>query len=512
MLQGTSNDHDDGGGKKSAAESHAHLHLRSTSSAESVTGTGSWPQSLRMDSSPWSQEELIPPVFPRQSDSAEGLKLAPESEDCIAGQGKTNAADVDFTLLRQSEAPSNGSFGATVGCNDDHDHDDNLSTSFPNSLLTRNDNMSVSSPMGNMSSASDALSFPSSLQTMEISTDRKTVSSIPSSLDFSMMKMSIGSGITPGSKSSEGSNTIQTRERTKGSSTSDEKLEPLKEGEVHVEFDVLIDFSEEFAIAKPVQHAEGSVSAMSDMDATREIDDDGQLAEAVPFTSDNSSVYARSTRLQDAKGRWGDYSGTVAPKFLLSPTHKRQATGFGSMVYDNGMTYEGSWREGLWHHKGKLTIGAGDHYVGDFYKGGMEGYGKRQWRNDSTYEGEWAQNKRHGSGTFRDCHGNELECNWVQDRAEGHGRHRLACGGTYHGSFLGGKYNGNGTRRWPDGSKYDVYRDGLRIYTTIDSSMQRIAEEEMIKNMKKVQKSFNAVWRGMNPWTYKSDSSHAKRH
>ena len=62
--------------------------------------------------------------------------------------------------------------------------------------------------------------------------------------------------------------------------------------------------------------------------------------------------------------------------------------------------------------------------------------------------------------------------------------------------------------RKPDGSTYDVYRDGLRIYTTIDSSMQRLAEEEMIKNMKKVQKSFNAVWRGMNPWTYKSDSDH----
>ena len=62
--------------------------------------------------------------------------------------------------------------------------------------------------------------------------------------------------------------------------------------------------------------------------------------------------------------------------------------------------------------------------------------------------------------------------------------------------------------RKPDGSKFDVYRDGLRIYTTIDSSMQRIAEEEMIKNMKKVQKSFNAVWRGMNPWTYKSESEH----
>lgn len=59
-----------------------------------------------------------------------------------------------------------------------------------------------------------------------------------------------------------------------------------------------------------------------------------------------------------------------------------------------------------------------------------------------------------------------------------------------------------------DGSSYDIYRDGLRIYTTIDPTMQRIAEEEMVKNMKRVQKTFWQVWRNMDPWTYKSNSPH----
>ncbi len=42
----------------------------------------------------------------------------------------------------------------------------------------------------------------------------------------------------------------------------------------------------------------------------------------------------------------------------------------------------------------------------------------------------------------------------------------------------------------PDGSKYDIYSDGLRIYTTIDSRMQAAAEEAVQKHMKNLQKAF----------------------
>ncbi|MDE6154653.1 MAG: penicillin-binding protein [Muribaculaceae bacterium] len=42
----------------------------------------------------------------------------------------------------------------------------------------------------------------------------------------------------------------------------------------------------------------------------------------------------------------------------------------------------------------------------------------------------------------------------------------------------------------PDGTKYDVYTDGLKIYTTIDSRMQRYAEEAVDEHMRKLQKEF----------------------
>ena len=42
----------------------------------------------------------------------------------------------------------------------------------------------------------------------------------------------------------------------------------------------------------------------------------------------------------------------------------------------------------------------------------------------------------------------------------------------------------------PDGSHYDLYQDGLRIYTTIDSRMQRYAEEAVSEHMQYLQGQF----------------------
>ena len=55
-----------------------------------------------------------------------------------------------------------------------------------------------------------------------------------------------------------------------------------------------------------------------------------------------------------------------------------------------------------------------------------------------------------------------------------------------------------------NGEKYNVFKDGLKIYTTIDPKMQAIAEEVMTKvHMPKVQKDFWRTWRKLDPWTYK---------
>lgn len=42
----------------------------------------------------------------------------------------------------------------------------------------------------------------------------------------------------------------------------------------------------------------------------------------------------------------------------------------------------------------------------------------------------------------------------------------------------------------PDGTKYDIYNDGLKIYTTIDSRMQTYAEQAVNEHMKSLQSNF----------------------
>jgi penicillin-binding protein 1A len=54
-----------------------------------------------------------------------------------------------------------------------------------------------------------------------------------------------------------------------------------------------------------------------------------------------------------------------------------------------------------------------------------------------------------------------------------------------------------------DGSLYDVYRDGLKIHTTIDADMQRLAEEAMREHMAALQAKYFKVWKGRDPWTYR---------
>ena len=56
--------------------------------------------------------------------------------------------------------------------------------------------------------------------------------------------------------------------------------------------------------------------------------------------------------------------------------------------------------------------------------------------------------------------------------------------------------------QWCDSTGHDLYRDGLRIYLTIDSRMQAHAEEALHERMKALQRQFDNFWRNRdsNPW------------
>ncbi len=55
--------------------------------------------------------------------------------------------------------------------------------------------------------------------------------------------------------------------------------------------------------------------------------------------------------------------------------------------------------------------------------------------------------------------------------------------------------------RKPDGSKYNIFRDGLKIYTTLDAKIQKHAEQAAAEHMAVVQSRYRSEWRNKDPWT-----------
>jgi penicillin-binding protein 1A len=63
----------------------------------------------------------------------------------------------------------------------------------------------------------------------------------------------------------------------------------------------------------------------------------------------------------------------------------------------------------------------------------------------------------------------------------------------------------NYLNEWCKKEGYDLYGDGLKIYTTIDSRLQKLAEEAVEERMRDLQSTFNIHWRGKNPWVDEND-------
>jgi penicillin-binding protein 1A len=55
-------------------------------------------------------------------------------------------------------------------------------------------------------------------------------------------------------------------------------------------------------------------------------------------------------------------------------------------------------------------------------------------------------------------------------------------------------------KKWLHDNDYDLYNDGLKIYTTIDPRLQQYAEQAVAEKMKMLQKRFNDLWGKKNPW------------
>ncbi|WP_342265478.1 transglycosylase domain-containing protein [Cardinium endosymbiont of Philonthus spinipes] len=58
--------------------------------------------------------------------------------------------------------------------------------------------------------------------------------------------------------------------------------------------------------------------------------------------------------------------------------------------------------------------------------------------------------------------------------------------------------------KWAQENGYDLFADGLRIYTTIDSRVQVHAEAAVKEHMATLQNKFDAHWKDQNPWVHEN--------
>lgn len=70
----------------------------------------------------------------------------------------------------------------------------------------------------------------------------------------------------------------------------------------------------------------------------------------------------------------------------------------GKMTYQDGVSYEGSWVDGMRHGRGKCVFKDASIYEGEFTEGEFHGHGKMSWKDGGWYEGEWKRGDMQGFG------------------------------------------------------------------------------------------------------------------
>jgi len=167
------------------------------------------------------------------------------------------------------------------------------------------------------------------------------------------------------------------------------------------------------------------------------------------------------------------------------------AEGRGRFTDANGDYYLGEWRANAAHGLGTSRSSAsGSTYRGEWSADKPEGVGTEVWDEGYSYEGSYKAGKRHGPGVFWLLDGSTLRGCWEHNCTSGVGEHiSNSCtvfqgrwrgtgagpallhgpghyiwedGRSYRGQFVTGQRHGFGLQDWPDGRTYEGYWRGGR--------------------------------------------------
>ncbi|XP_054993776.1 MORN repeat-containing protein 1 isoform X2 [Sorex araneus] len=161
------------------------------------------------------------------------------------------------------------------------------------------------------------------------------------------------------------------------------------------------------------------------------------------------------------------------------PQGRPPRDGYGVYVYPNSFfRYEGEWKGGKKHGRGKLLFRDGSYYEGDFQAGEISGEGRRHWaasgntysghfvlgephgrglvtyRAGGWYEGEFRRGVREGLGLLQDTLGQLYRGSFHENRRHGRGHMAFRNGDSYEGDWVRDQQQGHGVLRCADGSVY----------------------------------------------------------
>jgi uncharacterized protein (TIGR02145 family) len=179
----------------------------------------------------------------------------------------------------------------------------------------------------------------------------------------------------------------------------------------------------------------------------------------------------------------GTYSYGVDKKGCISGDCQN---GTGKKVFTNGV-YEGQFKNGKFHGKGKYNYPNKSTYDGDWQDGVKQGKGQYVWYNGDFYIGDFQNDKKQGYGVYYWGKGNsdgaKYSGGWYEGEKTGWGVFTSKNGTIQEGNFEKGIYKGKEIQRMVDAESKPT--------TTVTTGASNYSEKEIVDIYEKFMKDLN---------------------
>lgn len=131
--------------------------------------------------------------------------------------------------------------------------------------------------------------------------------------------------------------------------------------------------------------------------------------------------------------------------------------------YADGSTYDGEYKDGKRHGRGKMVFKDGSKYDGDWKADNFEGQGEFTWPSGAVYNGSFKNGQREGEGSYKYKDLADFAGMCSNDLIHGSGAFTWKDGRRYEGEWVNGSENGMGFCVYPDCSGNDQGKGSLVI-------------------------------------------------